>query len=73
MNDTDSVLVDKKPTYDDDGGTAPTGSGAPTGVASSTVLGLSSVVNLGVGSPTPVDNLDQDFGYTAPGQSRHWA
>ena len=40
VNDTDNVLGDKTPTYDKNGGTAPTGSGAPTGVASSTVLGL---------------------------------
>ncbi len=63
VNDADSVLAGLRPTYDSDGGANP-GSGAPLGVASSSVMGISSVLNLGVGSATPVSNLAQDFGYT---------
>ena len=71
VNDTDNVLAGKTPTYDSNGGVAPTGNSAPTGVASSTVLGLSSVLNLGVGSGVAASNLNQDFGYTAPGQENN--
>ncbi|MDR7545584.1 MAG: SdrD B-like domain-containing protein, partial [Armatimonadota bacterium] len=64
VNDTDNVLGGKRPTYDRDGGVAPTASGAPVGVLSAAVLGISAVADLGT---TPV--MDQDFGYTAPGQT----
>ena len=70
VNDTDNVLGDKTPTYDKNGGTAPTGSGAPTGVASGTVLGLSAAaLDPGSTNGSPVVDLTQDFGYTAPGQT----
>lgn len=69
VNDTNHVLGEVTPTYDSNGGTAPSSSGAPTGVNSSTVLGISSVINLGVGSSSPVSNTAQDFGYTPAGQT----
>jgi protocatechuate 3,4-dioxygenase beta subunit len=70
VNDTDNVLGDKTPTYDQDDGAAPAGNGAPTGVASSTVLGLSaSDLDSSGTNASPVNDLTQDFGYTAPGQT----
>lgn len=69
VNDTEHVLGEVTPTYDSNGGTAPTNSSAPTGVHSNTQLGISSVLNLGVGDSSPATNLDQDFGYTALGQT----
>ena len=70
VNDTDNVLGAKTPTYDANGGAAPTGSGAPTGVASSTVLGLSaSALDPTSTDSSSVNDQTQDFGYTAPGQN----
>lgn len=68
VNDTNNVLADKVPTYDSNAGAVPTDNSAPTGVASNTRLGISSVINLGVGSATPVNDPAQDFGYKVPGQ-----
>lgn len=69
VNDTENVLGEVTPTYDSNGGTAPSNSSAPTGVNSNSVLGISSVINLGVGSSSPVNNTAQDFGYTPAGQT----
>ncbi len=70
VSDKDNVLDNKTPTFDSNGGTAPTSKGAPTGLLSSSVLGLSAVaLDPTSTNPAGVNNLLQDFGYTAVGQS----
>ena len=69
VDDANNVLDGQTPTYDADGGSPPAGSGAPLGIDPTTVLGLSaSALDPTSANGSPVDDLAQDFGYTAPGQ-----